>query len=696
MNAVSWTLIHSLWLGLVVALLAGLTVLLTKKSASATRYNILAVLSVLFLVAIGFIFSNELKIQQEKALAATAATESVCKSAVAVSGNQNNAAIFNTVVSGEAVCTPETPVITAAAPTPPSETAISAVSKFINDYASWIVWIWFAIFSIKCLSMASGLRHIYVVRNYQTVLPSEMWQKRLIELKTLLRIKHGVQLLESRLVTVPSVTGFFKPMILVPIGLLNNLPQEQVEAILLHELAHIRRSDYVVNLIQSFLEIVFFFNPGILWISSLLKEERENCCDDLAISVTQDKKEFVHALVSFQEYNLNGQGLALQFGNKKMHLADRAGRILFNRNKMLSTAEKYFLSVCIVMGTMLCFAFANMNPAAAQHPKAVFTTSLPPDTMISDTLYANRKYNPKAIPEGTSMKFADVINGKEYMTYIFKHKGVLYQVPEDMKNFMVNGKLITGDDMEKYLPEIHRLIEAYEIAIANDYTEDSDLQEEEYDFTEEERIIEEASRRIDEQSEIITKQSKIIEAETRKKNINWEKHNEAHRRIEAAQRKIEAESAVVNEQSRKIEKKIVKQSAAIEAESRRYEEESRRYEEESRRYEAEARRNEEESRRIEAESRRIEAESRRVNKQTQTFVSYPEAVCSPNPVESEDITDKVIRDLRKGGYQSDIRSFELNEKNLIINGNTQSGAMFEKVKKYTKPGMRILYNIEIR
>ena len=112
-------------------------------------------------------------------------------------------------------------------------------------------------------------------------------------------------LLESAIVKVPVVIGLLKPVILLPLGLLSNLPPDQVEAVLLHELAHIRRKDYLVNLLQSFAEVVFFFNPALLWISSLMREERENCCDDVAISHIKNKKQFIHALVAFQEYAMH-------------------------------------------------------------------------------------------------------------------------------------------------------------------------------------------------------------------------------------------------------------------------------------------------------------------------------------------------------------------------------------------------------
>jgi hypothetical protein len=179
----------------------------------------------------------------------------------------------------------------------------------------------------------------------------------------MIQIKMPVILLESSLVKVPSVTGFFKPIILIPIGLLSNLPHDQMEAILLHELAHIRRKDYFVNFMQCLAETLFFFNPGILWLSSLMKEERENCCDDIAIGVMENKGKFLHALVSFEEYNMKTAALSLGFGGKKKHLLNRAKRIIYSNNKSLNAIEKTFLSVSLLLITIVMFACASTEMA---------------------------------------------------------------------------------------------------------------------------------------------------------------------------------------------------------------------------------------------------------------------------------------------------------------------------------------------
>src|SRR6202008_3371205 len=112
-------------------------------------------------------------------------------------------------------------------------------------------------------------------------------------------------------------------VILVPLGLLAALPPSQVETILLHELAHIRRKDYLVNLLQRFSEAVFFFNPALIWISSLIRQEREACCDDIVVSTATHHGNYLKALVSFQEYCLTPPKYAMAIGSKQHYLLNR-------------------------------------------------------------------------------------------------------------------------------------------------------------------------------------------------------------------------------------------------------------------------------------------------------------------------------------------------------------------------------------
>ena len=115
-----------------------------------------------------------------------------------------------------------------------------------------------------------------------------------------LHISRAVALLESTLVDVPTVVGFVKPVVLLPASALAGLTLQQLEAILAHELAHIRRHDYLVNLLQTLVETVLFYHPAVWWVSRRIRVERENCCDDLAVRLCGDPVAYASALADLE------------------------------------------------------------------------------------------------------------------------------------------------------------------------------------------------------------------------------------------------------------------------------------------------------------------------------------------------------------------------------------------------------------
>jgi len=126
------------------------------------------------------------------------------------------------------------------------------------------------------------------------------WQQALDRLKTRFRVSRPVQLLVSSLVQAPVVVGWLRPAVLVPVGALAGLPADQVEALLLHELAHIRRHDYLVNLFQGVVEAILFYHPAVWWISGHIRVERELCCDDMAVAASGDVLTYARALAELE------------------------------------------------------------------------------------------------------------------------------------------------------------------------------------------------------------------------------------------------------------------------------------------------------------------------------------------------------------------------------------------------------------
>ncbi len=126
-----------------------------------------------------------------------------------------------------------------------------------------------------------------------------------------LGIARAIRLLESSAVPVPAVIGWLRPAILVPASTLAGLTPRQLEAVLAHELAHIRRHDYLVNLLQTVVETLLFYHPAVWWVSSQVRRERESCCDDLAVEVCGDRLGYARALADLEGLRTPSPRLAM-------------------------------------------------------------------------------------------------------------------------------------------------------------------------------------------------------------------------------------------------------------------------------------------------------------------------------------------------------------------------------------------------
>jgi beta-lactamase regulating signal transducer with metallopeptidase domain len=164
----------------------------------------------------------------------------------------------------------------------------------------WLVAIWLAGVIVFTVRLIGGWRLTARLRSIAIgPVPAE-WQESLEDLIRRMKISTPVRLLTSSLVAVPTVVGWLRPVILMPIGALAGLPLDQVEALLAHELAHIRRQDYVVNILQSIAEVVLFYHPAVWWVSEQIRAERETCCDDLAVEASGDVLVYVRALTDLE------------------------------------------------------------------------------------------------------------------------------------------------------------------------------------------------------------------------------------------------------------------------------------------------------------------------------------------------------------------------------------------------------------
>lgn len=282
-QALGWTLFHFLWQGAAVALL--LAIVMAAMHSARARYTA-ACLAMLAMLAA---FAVTLAVQFPRTEAAGGAVVHIPAGVLRL------------------------------APAPPENSGAPATLPY-----AWAVPVWLAGVALLSLHRIMGFAAAYRLRKVGVCAAPERWQARLAELAARLHITRPVLLLESCLAEVPAAAGYLRPAILLPVGMLAGLPTAQVEFILIHELAHIARRDYLVNLMQSVVEALLFYHPAVWWVSSVVRHEREHCCDDHVVALAGDPRGYAAALVALELGRVPEPALAATGGS----LSRRVRRLL--------------------------------------------------------------------------------------------------------------------------------------------------------------------------------------------------------------------------------------------------------------------------------------------------------------------------------------------------------------------------------
>jgi uncharacterized protein (TIGR03435 family) len=194
-----------------------------------------------------------------------------------------------------------------------------------GHFLPWVVGFWLIGASAFSLRLLGGWILAERLRYRMVCAASLEWQRTLDRLKARIAVARPVRLLVSGLLEAPAAIGWFRPIVLVPAGALAGPPSAPLEALLLHELAHIRRCDYLVHILQSVVESVLFYHPGVWWISGHMRTERELCCDDIAVSITGDAVGYARALAEFDSARFIQRVVVAANGGS---VADRIARLL--------------------------------------------------------------------------------------------------------------------------------------------------------------------------------------------------------------------------------------------------------------------------------------------------------------------------------------------------------------------------------
>ncbi|QSQ21228.1 M56 family metallopeptidase [Pyxidicoccus parkwayensis] len=312
LESVGWALLHSLWQGALVALLLAVALATVGRRAANARYALACgalVLSLALPAVAGWRHYSEGRGSEVSARKSEARGTSRERMRAEKEG-----ASAGRVSSLERVRAAEDSRSYVSAPTsasalertgprvesPERMSPLAWLQSLVAKHLRWLVLAWVAGVGLCSGRMTAEWVKLRRLAAEARPAPSE-WQERLDALAARLGLGRAVRLLESASVDVPAAVGWLSPVVLLPVSTLSGLSTRQLEMVLAHELAHIRRHDFAVNLAQVLVETLLFYHPAVRWVSHVIRVEREHCCDDVAVSASGGALSYARALTALEE-----------------------------------------------------------------------------------------------------------------------------------------------------------------------------------------------------------------------------------------------------------------------------------------------------------------------------------------------------------------------------------------------------------
>ena len=299
-EALGWTLIHFCWQAAAIALVYKLADLAIPRNRTQARY-VLALVALLGMLSASIV---------------TLAYQEAIHRQAAIATHSASAATPTVQIIPR-------PLAVMEMPSAPRQT----VQFFASDVMPYLDAFWLV--GVFCLTLRTigGWWLIRKLRHSSLQKASHTLRIGLDRIRLQMGIPRFVDLRLSSRIAGPLTVGVIRPLILLPITALTSLSPEQLEVVLAHELAHIRRADYFWNILQTMIETLFFFHPAVWWISRRLREQRELCCDDIAVQTCQDPAVYAAALLRLEEERKMHLHLAMALDGNQSRVSLRA-RIL--------------------------------------------------------------------------------------------------------------------------------------------------------------------------------------------------------------------------------------------------------------------------------------------------------------------------------------------------------------------------------
>ena len=413
-HTLAWTVLHSLWQGLLIALVFSLVYYNLKNKSSRFKYHlaIAALFAVVISIAYTFVSLYEVESSQSFQEFSVPTTVLTSSDTYQMSLKVNATNWFEQSLS------------------------------FLDANSSYVVGIWIFGLFFFLLKMLFGLYAVNQIRFSAQTIKNKSWQEKIDRFLVNLGSNKSVEIAQSSLIKIPMMIGFFKPMILFPVGVINQMDVKEVEAIIAHELSHVLRNDYFVNIIQTCIEVLFYFNPAVWWISSIVRSERENACDDMAINLTHSNVDYAKALLNLGYQQSNSNSLVMSFGGKKKKLLNRVQRILNNSQHKPRVMEKIITSILLLVLIVGISMGANTKDSPA-HKKTIENNDFPISSFIQNENDAREYISIDTLPNQDKSSCQIMYYNDDKRVDIWKESGKIIKL-------WVDGVRIDKKDFSKY------------------------------------------------------------------------------------------------------------------------------------------------------------------------------------------------------------------------------------------------------
>lgn len=334
-----WVLIHSLWQFALLSLLSGVVALALSRRSAQSRY-LFHVITMAGFVVSSIATWSLVRVESPSLIAQSDVTDARQLEDAALQElrptlgeSRDDAMADQRIVTGEYLIQMNAPgsgdeavpEFVSASPNR-ALTFSERIRSLLRPWLSWIVVSWSLGVVLLSMRPLIGWHMLRRLRQRGVSAPTDEIRAALFRVATQMGLRRAVDVMLSSVAQVPVVVGYVRPVILLPVAFALSVPLSQLEAILAHELAHVRRHDFVLNLLQTLIETVFFYHPAVWWLSHRIRVEREHCCDDLAVSILKDRIEYGRALVSVEE--LRGRSTVLAMSAADGSLLSRVQRIV--------------------------------------------------------------------------------------------------------------------------------------------------------------------------------------------------------------------------------------------------------------------------------------------------------------------------------------------------------------------------------